>query len=311
MPPLIDLTGQKFGKLLVLGIDEENKYNTNNRLQWKCLCDCGVICYKTTDSLKKPIKQGQKACTQKCGVVLSSGIKNNYLTILEPVFTQGKATKYKCQCDCGNITFVSKAHFLSGDTKSCGCYAKKRMSIIGKQYNPIKDITNIRFGKLIPKKPTDRRQQKSVIWECQCDCGQTHYASLSNLSNGSVDRCSLCSCTSRGEEQIAKLLLENNISFIQQKTFDSCRFPDTAAKARFDFFVNNQYIIEFDGIQHFQNSTGGWNTAEHLTKTQTHDKYKNLWCKQNNIPIIRIPYNKLNNLTIQDLQLETSLFIIE
>ncbi len=32
MSSLIDITNQRFGKLLVLGIDENNKYNTNHRL---------------------------------------------------------------------------------------------------------------------------------------------------------------------------------------------------------------------------------------------------------------------------------------
>lgn len=309
MSSLIDITNQRFGKLLVLGIDENNKYNTNHRLQWKCICDCGNICYKTTDSLKKPVKLGQKACTQKCGALLNIGQKNNYLTILEPIMAQGKATKYLCQCDCGNTTVVTKASFLNGSVKSCGCYQKSRMSQIGKQYNPIKDIRGIKFGKLTPQAPTDKRQQKSVIWECLCDCGQLHYASLSNLTNKHVDRCSLCSCSSRGEEKIAQLLIDNKIAFVQQKTFEDCRFPDTKAKARFDFFVDNSYLIEFDGIQHFMCTNSGWNTNEHFLLTEEHDRYKTEWCLQNKIPLIRIPYTQLNQLSIQDLCVDTSQFL--
>jgi len=41
-----------------------------------------------------------------------------------------------------------------------------------------------------------------------------------------------------------------------------------------------------------------------------HDEYKNNWCKENNIPLIRIPYNHLNELKIEDLMLETSKFVI-
>jgi len=37
---------------------------------------------------------------------------------------------------------------------------------------------------------------------------------------------------------------------------------------------------------------------------------KNQWCKNNNIPLIRIPYTHLQNLCLEDLQLETSKFII-
>ena len=43
---------------------------------------------------------------------------------------------------------------------------------------------------------------------------------------------------------------------------------------------------------------------------QERDTYKNQWCKENNIPLIRIPYTHLNDLCLEDLLLETSKFII-
>ena len=43
---------------------------------------------------------------------------------------------------------------------------------------------------------------------------------------------------------------------------------------------------------------------------QEHDKLKNEWCKENNIPLIRIPYTHLKDLCIEDLQLETTTFLI-
>jgi hypothetical protein len=66
------------------------------------------------------------------------------------------------------------------------------MSEIGKQYSEKRDLTNQQFGKLIAIKPTEKRINKSVVWECKCDCGKAHYASVSNLVNGYVTRCSDC-----------------------------------------------------------------------------------------------------------------------
>lgn len=45
-------------------------------------------------------------------------------------------------------------------------------------------------------------------------------------------------------------------------------------------------------------------------KVQEHDIFKNNWCKENNIPIIRIPYTHLKDLCIEDLLLETSNFVL-
>ena len=45
-------------------------------------------------------------------------------------------------------------------------------------------------------------------------------------------------------------------------------------------------------------------------KTKELDEYKNQWCKENNIPLIRISYTHLNDLCIEDLLLETTKFLI-
>lgn len=78
-------------------------------------------------------------------------------------------------------------------------------------------------------------------------------------------------------------------------------------KYRYDFAIlssdnNILYFIEFDGKQHFEANMffGG---EKQLQKTIKNDEIKNKYCKDNNIPLIRIPYTKLNSLTIKDLLL--------
>lgn len=98
-------------------------------------------------------------------------------------------------------------------------------------------------------------------------------------------------------------LLENlNLS----KSIERC-------KCRFDFYVNQEYIIEFDGKQHFEECKGRentWFTEENLKTIRQRDEYKNNWCKKHNIPLIRIPYYVLENLTIEDLLLETTKYLV-
>ena len=76
----------------------------------------------------------------------------------------------------------------------------------------------------------------------------------------------------------------------------------------FASYCKDNYLIEYDGIQHFYASGTDWNTEEKFQKTKEHDIYKNKWCKEHNIPLIRIPYTKLNTLCIEDLLLETTQF---
>ena len=65
-----------------------------------------------------------------------------------------------------------------------------------------------------------------------------------------------------------------------------------------------QYLIEFDGKQHF--TSDGWDGEIGLQRNQEHDTYKNQWCKDNNIPLIRIPYTHYKDLCLEDLLLETT-----
>lgn len=116
--------------------------------------------------------------------------------------------------------------------------------------------------------------------------------------------------TSYGEFLIEKILKENNIPYEKEFSFDTCRYPDTNTLCRFDFYVNKQYIIEFDGEQHFS-SGRGWNTEDNFRDVKNHDKYKNNWCQENNILLIRIPYTHINDIILEDLQINTSKFIVK
>ena len=119
------------------------------------------------------------------------------------------------------------------------------------------------------------------------------------MLNGNVKSCGCLN--SAGEYQINKILKQNNIIFETQKTYEDCRFPDTNALAKFDFYINNSFLLEFDGEQHYSRIKTNWNTEEKFLKTLEHDNFKNDYCKKHNIPLKRIPYWKLKTLTLEDI----------
>ena len=91
-----------------------------------------------------------------------------------------------------------------------------------------------------------------------------------------------------------------NINFQKQKIFDSCLFPDTKCYGYYDFYIEDSFLLEFDGKQHFI-SVDGWGGEEGFQKRLAHDEYKNKWAKENNIPLKRIPYWKLDTITLEDI----------
>ncbi len=61
---------------------------------------------------------------------------------------------------------------------------------------PKKDLTNIRFGRLVVISDTGKIKHGKVIWNCICDCGKNHTVMSSYLLNGTT---SSCGCKGRRE----------------------------------------------------------------------------------------------------------------
>lgn len=111
----LQLTGQRFGRLLVLRKVGQNKHKSN---LWECQCDCGIIKNIPTGSLVS-------GNTQSCGcirILQLVGQRFGKLIVIERV-GKNKQGNYcwKCSCDCGNETVVSGSHLRKNAIKSCGC----------------------------------------------------------------------------------------------------------------------------------------------------------------------------------------------
>ena len=222
-----------------------------------------------------------------------------------------KQSQWWCQCDCEeqNIILVRRNNLTSNNTKSCGCQnnSARRENIQKAHEINTLDLTNEIFGELKALFPTDRRNNGSVVWKCACSCGKEHFVSAHDLKHKRIESCGHTT-DSKGVRKIKSILDSNNIIYEIEKTFENCRFKDTYMLARFDFFVNDSYLIEYDGKQHFQWSSYGWDNKQNFNKIVEHDKFKNDWCLFNEIPLIRIPYTHFNNIKIEDLILETTKF---
>lgn len=178
--------------------------------------------------------------------------------------------------------------------------------LIGKQEAPpvttMIDLTGQKFGLWTVLYPTERRNGNGgIYWMCQCECGTQREVGSSELRQGRSRSCGCKPQTSRGTIRITELLTNAGIPFEREKRFDSCR--DQTAMP-FDFFVNNQYLIEYDGRQHY-----GYHSIYDYEYIHKHDIMKTQWCHENNIPLIRIPYTQLDKLCLNDLILETTTFL--
>jgi hypothetical protein len=269
-----------------------------NHAYWLCQCNnCNKYFVKKATILSKGI------CECECKNDLTNKRFGRW-TVLYKTEKRTKNRKiiWHCKCDCGNEKDVDSEVLRKGESKSCGCLQKEKASERSRKKRI--DLTGQRFGKLIALYPIYSGEcDIHTKWHCKCDCGNECEIDLGNLRSGKSQS---CGCTiSKQEENIIKILYKENIKFTYQIIFSNL------SNKRFDFYIENNdknYIIEFDGSQHFKYTNSGWDTREHFEKIRKNDLIKNKYCFDNNIPIIRIPYDV--NYTIDDLKLETTRFLL-
>lgn len=89
-----------------------------------------------------------------------------------------------CQCSCGNEKSIRSDALISGKTKSCGCFQKKKL----KATVDTTSLRNKRFGSLIAISFSHIINRRS-FWLCKCDCGTEKIIRVDGLKSGMVVSC--------------------------------------------------------------------------------------------------------------------------
>ena len=194
---------------------------------------------------------------------------------------------------CGHIYKVLPLNFIKGDrcpyekyqrvakTQNMGNEEFKRRvkEIAGDEYEPVSQY-------IAAKKPVLMRHNK---------CGNTWKTTPDTFLHG--HGCPVCK-ESNGEKAVAKYLTAHNIDFIRQKKFEGCRIKYMLP---FDFYLPSQNMcIEYDGEQHFHpiKFFGG---EKKFKYTHYRDLFKNKFCKDNKIRLVRIKYTENVNSVLEQV----------
>ena len=226
------------------------------------------------------------------------------LTVLGRAPADKRYAKWWCICSCEehNIISVIGSHLLSGATNSCGCYNKEIVSKIGKKTK--RDLTGQQFGelKVLEDDGTRDEAHRSIKWKCQCSCGKVVHIRSDRLIGGDAWSCG-CQKQSQGEAKIRKILTEANIKFICEYSPKDFHYDNNLKSyPRFDFYLPDyNKIIEFDGMQHFQESSTKF--FGDFKKQQNRDEAKNQYCKEHNIDLLRVPYWDIGKIDLEYLGL--------
>jgi hypothetical protein len=190
MGKFIDLTGQKFEKLLV--IKNSNLKSNNGDVLWECACDCGkteVLASSRSLTLGRKKSCGclRKEWRNNSKFLDLTGQRFGMLLVLEktekPNNIKVDCGFYLCQCDCGKARIFSTTTLISGRLSSCGCslenpYVECRL-----------DLTNQKFGRLLVIKKIGSGKAGNPLWLCKCDCGRDVNATTGRLRSGHTQSC--------------------------------------------------------------------------------------------------------------------------
>lgn len=190
---MIDLTGQKYGKLTVLDATEKRFHRS---VVWRCRCDCG-------DEREVPSQYLRNGTVTSCGLShqkefkprriwgskkIIPGMVFGELTTIRPTDRRIKGcVVWECKCSCGKTAYVQSARLSNGNTKSCG---HLRLDLITGNNYRTNDITGYRSGRLVADHRVGTYQGKgAALWLCKCDCGKDRVCLASQIIYKKVKSC--------------------------------------------------------------------------------------------------------------------------
>lgn len=263
-------------------------------------CKC-IVCGHEWETTPNMLLSSKTGCIM-CGYKNLSKIKtktneqflqeiknhNPYIKPLEEYKQAKEKIKFEC-LRCGNIFYATPDNMLNAKWGCSICAAKHANDDRIKSNEQFVKELKLVNPNIIPLEPYKTDHEKIKVY-CTIH-NYTWMASPNKLLHRSTG-CPKCNI-SNNEFKISQILDKWGYEYIMQFTFDDCK---DKSPLPFDFYLPYFNIaIEYNGEQHYEpiECFGGYDGFLYIT---SHDKIKREYCKNNNIPLITIPYWENDNL---------------
>jgi len=132
--PVKDLTGMRFGNLIVISRDKNKASKSGSvKARWRCLCDCGNETSVDGYSLRSGhckscgcIKKAQLKNVQSKNIDSLLGQRFGRLTVIKDTGrSKNESRIWLCRCDCGKTCEATADCLKREHTKSCGCLKRE------------------------------------------------------------------------------------------------------------------------------------------------------------------------------------------
>lgn len=231
-----DITGQRFGKLVVCEPAIRPAHSKDTEKRWLCRCDCG----RETTVRSYALRKGS---TKSCGCIRAdfidmSGKRFGRLFIVGrgedwKSMVGNKHIRWNWVCDCGATGRSTGAQLRAGRAKSCGCYKKDPMAAFNNVYNDYVGSARRRGLQFLLSRDTFRQLTTSNCHYCDLVPSTVEKkAALSNYTYNGIDR------------------VDNEIGYVAGNCVPCC-FPCNSAKGTMsshDFFslirrIYNKHLV--------------------------------------------------------------------
>lgn len=216
---------------------------------------------------------------------------------------KGNEINIKVQClTCNHVWSVRPNNSINNKRKCPKCKFTKNGILSTKSNDKfLIDLKIVHGEKYVPL--TEYISAKKKIKFFCTNCHLQFYMTPDDLVNGKRN-CSGCHL-SYGANKIKEFLSNHNINFKMEYTFKNLKSSKNM-RLRFDYAIfddcdNLKYLIEFDGIQHFEpiSKFGG---VKGFETTKQNDLLKNKYCEEYGIKLIRVSYIDMdNNINLEEL----------
>ena len=116
-------------------------------------------------------------------IPIAPGLRFHRLTVIERAGVNSNGGfRWRCRCDCGNISYPDAASLRRGASKSCSCLQKEIVS------NNVKKLIGQCFGYLTVIERAGS-SPSGPQWLCRCVCGMEKITAGKNLRDGKTKSC--------------------------------------------------------------------------------------------------------------------------
>lgn len=284
-----DLTGKRFGKLVVISMADDYLSPSGHRLaRCRCLCDCGNTCDVNMSALVT-------GATRSCGCINNSrGLLKSDASVMQKfdyernqnvdleTLTTCSNEKVWWKCDkCGH-SWLAVVSSQTDKKKHHGCpYCSGRLVIKGQtdlasQKPELLDEWDYDKNIFLPNE-VSCYSGKKAWWKC-AECGYCWKSTIANRVNGSgCPKCNIENVNS---------FCEQAVYYYIKKAFPDAINSDQHIGMELDIYIPSRSVaIEYDGE--------AWHRTE---KKRQIDERKNQLCRQAGITLIRIREPKLETI---------------